>query len=93
MRGDVIIAWDHIDRAEFSPDPWQSARGWRIPAGIPGLFLLGRLRSRYGRSFVALHKRQPGVVLDVHDEPFQRVVVSCDGWTAQSIVRRVTTGA
>lgn len=93
LRGDLMIPWDHIDRAEYSSDPWQAARGWRVPAGVPGLFLLGGLRHRDGRNFVALYKRDPGVVLELHDEPYRSLVVSADASTAQAIVRRVTTGS
>ena len=93
LRGDLMIPWDHIDRAEYSTDPWQAARGWRVPAGVPGLFLLGGLRHRDGRNFVALYKRDPGVVLELHDEPYRSLVVSADASTAQAIVRRVTTGS
>ena len=93
LRGDLVIPWDHIERAEYSTDPWQSARGWRVPAGVPGLFLLGGLRHRDGRNFVALYRRDPGVVLELRDEPYRSLVVSSDAATAQAIVRRVTTGS
>ncbi len=93
LRGDLAIPWDHIERAEYSSDPWQAARGWRVPAGVPGLFLLGGLRHRYGRNFVALYKRDPGVVLDLVNEEYTSLVVSSDQLTAQAIVRRVTTGS
>jgi hypothetical protein len=92
LRGDLSIPWEHIDRAEYSGDPWHEARGWRVPAGVPGLFLLGGLRHRDGRTFVALYRRDPGVVLELHGEPYARVVVSSDAPTAQAIVRRVTSG-
>lgn len=88
--GDLKLRWSHIDRAQFSTDPWLFARGWRVPAGIPGLFLLGRMRHRDGRDFVALVKRDPGVILELHDEPYRQVVVSMDESTAREIVRRVT---
>jgi hypothetical protein len=92
LRGDLVIPWDHIDHAEYSHDPWQAARGWRVPAGVPGLFLLGGLRHRDGRTFVALYRRDPGVVLQLRDEPYRSLVVSSTAETARAIVRRVTTG-
>lgn len=88
--GDLQIAWAHIDRAQFSRDPWQFARGWRVPAGIPGVFLLGRMRHRDGRDFVALAKRDPGVILELRDEPYRQLVLSMDEATARQIVCKVT---
>jgi len=93
LRGDLVIPWDHIERAEYAHDPWHSARGWRVPAGVPGLFLLGGLRHRDGRSFVALYRRDPGVVLELVDEPYRGLVVSADEATVHAIVHRVTTGS
>lgn len=93
LRGDLEIPWEHIDRAEYSSDPWHAARGWRVPAGVPGLFLLGGLRHRDGRTFVALYKRDPGVVLELTGEPYRTLVVSSDADTARAIVQRVTTGS
>lgn len=93
LSGDLIIPWDHIERAEYAHDPWHSARGWRVPAGVPGLFLLGGLRHRDGRTFVAIYKRDPGVVIELVDEPFRTLVVSADQATINAIVHRVTTGS
>lgn len=93
LRGDLIIPWEHIERAEYAHDPWHSARGWRVPAGVPGLFLLGGLRHRDGRTFVALYKREPGVVLELAGEPYRGLVVSTDRAMIDAVVRRVTTGA
>jgi len=89
-HGDLQIRWHHIDRAVFTTDPWFYARGWRVPAGVPGWFLLGRMRHREGHDFVAIAKRQPGVILELHDEPFRQVVLSTDRTTAELIVQRVT---
>lgn len=91
LRDGFTIPWSHIERAEYVRDPWLSARGWRVIAGVPGLYLLGTMRHRHGKDFVAIYLRKPGVVLELRDEPYRQVVLSADADTAQAIVRRVTT--
>jgi len=60
---------------------------------IPGTRRAGGLRHRDGRNFVALYKRDPGVVLELVDEPYRGLVVSADEATVHAIVHRVTTGS
>jgi hypothetical protein len=91
LRDGFTIPWDHIERAEYVSDPWLSARGWRVIAGVPGLYLLGTMRHRNGKDFVAIYLRRPGVVLELRDEPYRQVVLSADAKTARAIVARVTT--
>lgn len=91
LRDGFTIPWNHIERAEYVRDPWLSARGWRVIAGVPGLFLLGTMRHRHGKDFVAIYLRRPGVVLELRDERYRQVVFSTDADLAQEIVRRVTT--
>ena len=87
------VDWSHIDRAEASKDLWPQVRGWRAPGiGIPHVILLGRMRFHGGRDFCAIYKDKPGIILEVHDEPYQRLLLSIPPDQARRIVQIVTTG-
>jgi|DEB0MinimDraft_3_1074331.scaffolds.fasta_scaffold00319_3 hypothetical protein len=86
------VPWEHIDHARAIKDLWPHVLGWRVPGlGIPHVILLGTMRYRIGRDFTALYKNLPGVVLELHDEKFRRLLVSAPN--ADDVVRRVITGA
>jgi hypothetical protein len=86
------IPWEHITYAEASSDMWPRVRGWRFPGlGIPHVILVGRMRFRGGEDFCALLGTKPGVVLEIRDERYQRVLATTPH--APAIVRRVTRGS
>lgn len=85
------IPWDHIGHAEAVSDMWPRVRGWRWPGiGIPHVILVGRMRYREGRDFCALIGSKPGVVLELQDEPYDRLLATTPN--AAEIVTRVTQG-
>lgn len=85
------IPWDHIIHAEASTDMWPRVRGWRWPGiGIPHVILVGRMRFRGGRDFCALLGTKPGVILELRDEPYDRLLATTPQGPA--IVKRVTKG-
>lgn len=85
------IPWDHITHAEAVTDMWPRVRGWRWPGiGIPHVILVGRMRYRGGCDFCALQGTKPGIVLELKDEPYRRVLATAPH--AAHIVRRVTQG-
>jgi hypothetical protein len=85
------IPWDHIQHAEAVSDMWPRVRGWRWPGiGIPHVILVGQMRFRGGRDFCALIGTKPGIVLELRDEPYDRLLATAPN--AAHIVRRVTRG-
>ena len=92
LHDNFTVPWDHIERAEAAKDLWPSVRGWRAPGtGLPHVILLGRMRHRDGRDFTAIYKNLPGVIVELRDEPFRRILASTPN--AAAIVRRVVDGA
>ena len=86
------IPWDHIIHAEAVSDMWPRVRGWRLPGiGIPHVILVGRMRFRGGQDFCALLGTKPGIVIEMRDEPYDRLLATAPN--ASHIVRRVTLGA
>jgi hypothetical protein len=91
FKGSFDIPWDHITHAEASSDMWPRVRGWRWPGiGIPHVVLIGRMRFRGGQDFCALLGTKPGIVLELKDEPYDRLLATAPN--AAHIVRRVTQG-
>jgi hypothetical protein len=91
FQGNFDIPWDHIVYAEASKDMWPRVRGWRWPGiGIPHVVLVGRMRYRGGQDFCALIGTKPGIVLELKDEPYNRLLATTGN--AAHIVRRVTLG-
>lgn len=91
FQGSFDIPWDHVIYAEAVSDMWPRVRGWRWPGiGIPHVILVGRMRFRGGRDFCALIGTKPGIVLELRDEQYDRLLATAPH--AEHIVRRVTQG-
>jgi len=66
---------DSIEKIEFIDQLWGSStlRGVRAPGtALPYVVLLGTLRGRNYRDFVAMKGRGEGVVLNLKNGPFER---------------------
>lgn len=93
LQRDFCVPWDRIDSARAISDMWRNILGWRWPGlGIPHVALIGRMVYRGGRDFCAIYMGRPGVILELHDEPYRRLLISAPGDVVQAIVQRVTQG-
>jgi hypothetical protein len=64
-----------VEKFEFPEELWSSKtlRGVRAPGtAIPYVVLLGTMRGRGYRDFVAIKGREKGVILTLNSEPFAR---------------------
>lgn len=92
FQDSFAIPWDHIDHAEAVTDMWPRVRGWRWPGiGVPHVVLVGRMRFRGGQDFCALLGTKPGIVLELREEPYERLLATTGN--AAQILNRVTRGA
>ncbi len=69
------VSFDSIEKIEFIDQLWGSPtlRGIRSPGtALPYVVLLGTLRGRGYKDFVAMKGRGEGVVLTLKSEPFAR---------------------
>jgi len=58
-------------------DAWNELRGVRAPGtGIPGVIMLGTCRGAFGKDFCSVRGHGPGVVIDLTESEFARVVIS-----------------
>lgn len=79
FHGDVRVPLAAVADAHASERPFGELRGLRAPgAGVPGVIALGTWRSRAGKDFVALYRGKPGVIVNLSDAPFARLLVSTD---------------
>jgi hypothetical protein len=79
LRGDVRVPLSSVERVSVSATPFRELRGLRAPgAGLPGVIALGTWRYRGGKDLVALYRRTPGVIVDLRDAPYRRLLVSAD---------------
>ena len=75
LHGSPRISADLVEKVEFFDELWGSdtLRGVRAPGtALPYVVLLGTLRGRNYRDFVAMKGRGEGVVLTLKSGPFAR---------------------
>ena len=80
LRGDVRVPLAAIRAARVVSRPLAEVRGLRAPGtAVPGLVAVGTWRRRRrAKEFVAVHRTQPGIVVDLDPAQarFGRLVVS-----------------
>ncbi len=70
-------------------DVWAELRGVRAPGtGIPGVIMVGTRRGSFGKDFAAVHGRGPGVVVELSDHEFERLVLTVPD--PDAVVKTVT---
>ena len=77
LRGHVRFPRAQIRSVTHVRDARAAVRGVRAPGtGVPGRVALGTWRRWHGKDFVAAYRHDPGVVIDLVDQPYDRVVIS-----------------
>jgi hypothetical protein len=92
LHGDVTVALARVLAVRTSSEMWRELRGIRAPGtGFPYLIMLGTTRYRSGKDFCAVYRRGPGVVVDLADAEFSRLLVSVAGaGRAQALADRIS---
>ena len=92
LHGDVTVALAQVLAVRTSSEMWRELRGIRAPGtGFPYLIMLGTTRYRTGKDFCAVYRRGPGVVVDLADAEFSRLLVSVAGTgRAQALADRIS---
>jgi len=77
LHGDFSIPWQQVDSISRVEDLWVQLRGIRAPGtGIPGVVMLGTTRSKGGKDFCAVYRHRPGLVVELKNELFARLLVT-----------------
>jgi hypothetical protein len=95
LHGDVVVPLDHVSRARAVGDLWEEIRGMRAPGtGIPHVIMLGTTRGQGFHDFCAVHGRRPGVVVELHDDAFSRLLVTVEDFSeARELAATITAAA
>lgn len=76
---DLRVPLTSVRAVDLPPNAWAVLRGWRMAGtGIGGFVALGTRRHGDGYDFVALHRQQPAVEVELTTGRFSRLVVSVD---------------
>ena len=76
-RSDVSIPLSSVSAVRRLDNTRDGIRGMRAPGtGFPGVIALGSWRTRRTVDFVAVTRNEPGYVIDLHGERFDRLVIS-----------------
>ncbi|MGW8482923.1 hypothetical protein ACWGJP_07270 [Microbacterium sp. NPDC055903] len=71
------IARDTITKVQLTDDAWTWLRGVPSPGTrIPGVLAAGTWKAAGTTDFVLIRRRRPGVVIDLSDGEFQRLILT-----------------
>lgn len=76
-HGNVRVPLATVQDVRQVEDRWPELRGIRAPGtGIPGRIAVGTRRGGFGKDFVVVHGKGPGVVIELSAAEYQRLVVT-----------------
>lgn len=85
---DLVVPVSAVRDVHVVPDGLDAVRGLRAPGlHLPGLTKYGTWRGPRGKTFVAVARRGPALVLHLDGHDYERVVVTADG--ADEVVERL----
>ena len=77
MHRDVVVPTSSVTAARVTEDVWSELRGIRAPGtGIPGVIAVGTRRGSFGKDFAVVHGKGRGVVVELVDQDFSRIVIT-----------------
>ena len=83
LHSDIEVPLDHVVAVDPAQDLWPHLRGIRAPGtGIPRVLLLGTMRFKQGRDFCIAYYGNPGVIIRLRDEKYERLLVATESFDA-----------
>lgn len=79
----VAVPWAHVRGATHDPGMRDEPKGWRGPGLRVGGKLSGTFHRDGQRHFLNVHGYEDAVVIELTDEPIQRIIVSLADPAAQ----------
>lgn len=77
QRSDLSVPVKSIDSVERLQNSRDGIRGMRAPGtGWPGVIALGKWRTFKTVDFIAVYKNDPGYLIELTDQRYDRIVVS-----------------
>ena len=78
LHGNVTVPRTAVMAARGVPDGMAELHGISIGTGLPGVMMVGTVRSHDGVTFAVCHGRRPAVVLDLSGASYDRIVMTID---------------
>lgn len=79
LRRGFRIPLEHVRGATADPGMFNEPKGWRGPgANVPGLLYVGTFHKNGQRSFWAVRDKSKAVVIELHGERYERMVLQVD---------------
>lgn len=76
-RDGIVVQRENIRSVTITDDPWIWIRGIRAPGSVVPLVLaVGTWKFHGGKDFLAIKGKRQGVVIDLVDEEFSRVILT-----------------
>lgn len=75
FHGSPEVDLSEVESIEIEENPWvrEVLKGVRAPGtGIPFVVMLGTMRYRAGKDFVAIYRRKPAAVINLRSGEFKR---------------------
>ncbi len=74
---DIVVPMSSVASVWVSEDMWSDLRGLRAPGtGLPGIVAVGTRRGSFGKDFTVIHGKGRGVIVDLEDQEFSRLMVT-----------------
>ena len=91
FHGDVVVPVSGLIAAKAVDNVSQHLRGVRAPGtGVPGVLMLGTTRYNGKRDFCSVHRHDPGLVVELRNQEFARILVSLSHDEATKLAAAVT---
>ena len=88
-HGDLVVPRSSVASVRVTEDVWSELRGIRAPGtGLPGVIAVGTRRGSFGKDFAVVHGTGRGVVVELTDQPFSRIVLTTPD--PEEVVTRIT---
>lgn len=79
LKRSFSVSWSQVLGIAQVPDLWVHLRGMRAPGtGFPGVIMLGTTRYEGHKDFNAVYGHRPGLVINLTEHPFSRVLLTRD---------------
>jgi hypothetical protein len=79
FKSRLTVPLAHVRAVRADPTVVDEPKGWRGPGShIPGVIIAGTFHPDGQRVFWDVHDKNKAVVLDLHDETYQRLIVGVD---------------
>lgn len=90
LHGNVTVPRSAVTSARVVTDGMSELHGMRVGTGIPGVLVLGTLRSGTSITFAVCRAHRPAIVIELTGQRYARLVITTDD--AEALAARLAAG-